>query len=193
VIARWRDRGASRRYTRRGRTGARSAFTSLSDIGGDAYPFLPVRWLLRGELDTRSSLARLRIPVLIFHGRRDEVIPTSRTCCAARRLPHSEFVEILGYHNERTWMETPEVVRRIGACASSNASRSRTARALKRTRALCASTWAEIQSRIASAVARAERSCNEVVARAFERPHFELGAGCVFRQRCASHSSSSLP
>src|SRR6185295_18981821 len=52
-----------------------SSFTSLADVGQGAYPFLPVRWILKADLDTRAALARTTAGVFVLHGRRDTVVP----------------------------------------------------------------------------------------------------------------------
>lgn len=52
-----------------------SAFTSIPDIGAELFPFLPVRRLASIQYDTRAKLARVRVPVLILHGRADSIVP----------------------------------------------------------------------------------------------------------------------
>jgi len=51
-----------------------STFTSLTDRAGEAYPFLPIRWISRFRLDTRKRLPDLKCPVLVLHSRQDEMI-----------------------------------------------------------------------------------------------------------------------
>jgi uncharacterized protein len=50
------------------------AFTSIADIGAERFPFLPVRWLHSIRYDTLGKLPRVRVPVLVLHGRNDETI-----------------------------------------------------------------------------------------------------------------------
>jgi fermentation-respiration switch protein FrsA (DUF1100 family) len=52
-----------------------SAFTSLPAVGAELFPFLPVRWLASIHYDTRAKLPRVRVPVLILHGRADSLVP----------------------------------------------------------------------------------------------------------------------
>jgi alpha-beta hydrolase superfamily lysophospholipase len=55
-----------------------SGFASLKRIGHDLIPFLRLypRWLYpKHHLDTEGILKRLKSPVLILHGQKDEVIP----------------------------------------------------------------------------------------------------------------------
>src|ERR1017187_2091046 len=44
-----------------------STFTSITDIGADLFPWLPVRWLGKIRYDTHSKLPRLKVPVLVMH------------------------------------------------------------------------------------------------------------------------------
>lgn len=52
-----------------------SSFTSVTDLGAELYPFLPVRTLGSIRYDTRSKLPRIHVPVLILHSRADGLIP----------------------------------------------------------------------------------------------------------------------
>ena len=51
-----------------------STFTSIANIGGDLFPFLPVRWLNRIKYDTVQKVPRIHRPVLIMHSRDDKLI-----------------------------------------------------------------------------------------------------------------------
>jgi fermentation-respiration switch protein FrsA (DUF1100 family) len=60
-----------------------SAFTSIPDMARAAYPFLPpVGPLIRTRYETLAKLPRLRVPLLVLHGERDEIVPFDQ----ARRL-----------------------------------------------------------------------------------------------------------
>jgi uncharacterized protein len=50
-------------------------FTSAVDVGKAAYPFLPVRLLLKDRYENDRKIAKVASPVLIIHGERDSVIP----------------------------------------------------------------------------------------------------------------------
>ena len=52
-----------------------SAFTSVPDIAGELYPWLPARWLSRMRHATRDYVATAGSPVLVIHSRNDEIIP----------------------------------------------------------------------------------------------------------------------
>ena len=50
-------------------------FTSASDVGASAYPFVPVRWLIKDTFRSDLRIARVSAPVLVLHGERDPVVP----------------------------------------------------------------------------------------------------------------------
>lgn len=54
-----------------------SSFTTLAEIAESVYPVLPSFFFrrLRGHLDTRAALVRIRAPVLVVHGTRDGIVP----------------------------------------------------------------------------------------------------------------------
>jgi hypothetical protein len=52
-------------------------YTSIVEIAAQAYPYLPVRYLLKDRYETRSYIGKVRIPLLILHGERDPVIPVT--------------------------------------------------------------------------------------------------------------------
>jgi len=51
-----------------------STFTSITDIGRELFPWLPVRLLASIKYDTCSKLPQLRVPVLVMHSREDKLI-----------------------------------------------------------------------------------------------------------------------
>jgi uncharacterized protein len=50
-------------------------FTSAADVGAAAYPFAPVRWLMKDAYRSDRRIARVDAPLLILHGERDSVVP----------------------------------------------------------------------------------------------------------------------
>ncbi|HEX8190823.1 MAG TPA: alpha/beta fold hydrolase [Pyrinomonadaceae bacterium] len=57
-----------------------SGLSSAADMAAVVMPWLPrfVRGLTKNKLDTVSKLPRVRCPVLVVHGDRDEIIPVSQ-------------------------------------------------------------------------------------------------------------------
>jgi len=52
-----------------------SPFTSAANVGALRYPFLPVRYLMKDQYRSQQYIASLKVPVLVIHGGRDEVVP----------------------------------------------------------------------------------------------------------------------
>ena len=50
-------------------------FTSIADVGAAAYPFAPVRWLLKDPFRSDERIARVSAPLLVLHGERDRIVP----------------------------------------------------------------------------------------------------------------------
>ena len=78
-----------------------SSFTSVTDLGAELYPFLPVRTLGSIRYDTRSKLPRIHVPVLVLHSRADSMIPfhhAERNFSAANEPKF--LCELTGDHND---------------------------------------------------------------------------------------------
>ena len=52
-----------------------TAFTSIPDMAAISFPWLPLRLLVRTRFDNLAKLARVRAPVMVIHGRRDDIVP----------------------------------------------------------------------------------------------------------------------
>jgi len=78
-----------------------SSFTSIPDIAGDVYPWLPVRWLSRLSHATRDHVRNVRCPILIIHSRDDEIIPFhhGEAIFSSANEPRT-LVTIRGSHND---------------------------------------------------------------------------------------------
>jgi fermentation-respiration switch protein FrsA (DUF1100 family) len=50
-------------------------YTSIVDIAAAAYPFLPVRLLLKDRYRSNERVGRVTAPVLVIHGERDRIVP----------------------------------------------------------------------------------------------------------------------
>jgi len=77
-------------------------FTSLPDAGTGHYPIFPVRLLSRDRFDNLAKIATVKSPLLVIHGERDRVIPTShgrRLLAAANQPKLGEFPAQAGHNN----------------------------------------------------------------------------------------------
>jgi uncharacterized protein len=88
----------------------RSPFTSLADAGARAYPFLPVRMLLRERYPLREQVHAVRVPVAVVAGAADEVVPAtqSRAVAAAAGAFYVELPR--ARHNDDELVSGPAVV-----------------------------------------------------------------------------------
>lgn len=58
-----------------GRVVLEAPYTSTVDIAAAAYPFAPVRLLMKDQFRSDLRIGKVTAPVLILHGERDNVIP----------------------------------------------------------------------------------------------------------------------
>ena len=49
-------------------------YTSIVDVAAGAYPFVPVRWLMRDRFHSDQRIGALNVPLLIMHGEKDSVV-----------------------------------------------------------------------------------------------------------------------
>jgi fermentation-respiration switch protein FrsA (DUF1100 family) len=80
------------------------SFPSISDVGQDHYPYIPVRLIVRQHFDAGERLRTTTIPKLFIHARDDHTIPISygRALFEMAREPKT-FLEVSGGHeNART-------------------------------------------------------------------------------------------
>jgi uncharacterized protein len=83
----------------------RSPFTELADVGRAAYPFLPVRTLLRDRFPVIEDLRGHPGPVLVVAGDRDRIVPSALSRQVATALD-APFEAIAGAdHNDRALLD----------------------------------------------------------------------------------------
>ncbi|MCW5576337.1 MAG: alpha/beta hydrolase [Burkholderiales bacterium] len=86
-----------------------STFTSVNDLGGELYPWLPVRFISRFRYDTLQGVKDYRGPVLVAHSRDDEIVPFAH----GQRLQaaagvRGRLLEMRGGHNDAFLFGAPE-------------------------------------------------------------------------------------
>lgn len=93
----------------------RSPFTSLADMAGVHYPFLPAGLLLKDRFASIEKIGRLAAPLLVIVGSEDGVVPPeqSRRLLAAAGAP-GRLLEIEGAdHNDYTLLAGEEMIAAI--------------------------------------------------------------------------------
>jgi fermentation-respiration switch protein FrsA (DUF1100 family) len=78
-----------------------STFSSITDLGAELFPWLPVRWLSTIKYETRRKLPQIKIPVMVMHSRSDELVGFhhAERNFAAANAPKL-FCELKGGHND---------------------------------------------------------------------------------------------
>lgn len=96
-----------------------STFTSLPEVAGRIYPFLPVKRFTRYRYPTREYLQDVSCPVLIMHSAEDDLIPYSfgKELFESAREP-KRFLEMRGGHNEGHLVSAAEYARAVRAFIS---------------------------------------------------------------------------
>lgn len=75
-------------------------YTSISDRAAQLYPYIPVKLLLKDHFDSISKIKNVEVPVMIFHGYRDTVMPISHSrkiLAAANNPKEARFFDNVGH------------------------------------------------------------------------------------------------
>ena len=76
-------------------------YTSIGDMGARIFPWLPARLLVRDRFDSAAKAPEVKLPVLIVHGTRDEVIPVDMGQTLGRLFPRATVHLVEGAtHND---------------------------------------------------------------------------------------------
>jgi fermentation-respiration switch protein FrsA (DUF1100 family) len=102
------------------RDGARAliledTFTSLPEVAAYHYPWLPVRWLMRGKLNSLEAIGDYHGPLLMAHGDADTIVPYSfgERLFAAANEPKRLITQPNADHNDPREAEFLEEVRQF--------------------------------------------------------------------------------
>ena len=77
-----------------------STFTSITDVGRQHYPYLPVNYLARIHYPSIDHIDKINSPLLCIHSREDEIIPYRLGRALYDRAAEPKyFLEITGGHN----------------------------------------------------------------------------------------------
>lgn len=80
-----------------------SPYTSLPEVAAKAFSFVPVRLLMRDRFDSASRAGQVKIPTLIVHGTRDEVIPFELGERLSKAISGAKFVSVEGAGHNDLW------------------------------------------------------------------------------------------
>lgn len=78
-----------------------TAFTTLKDVARVHYPFVPL-WFLQTKYESLRKIPEIRVPLLILHGDRDEVVPLEQAerLYAAANEPKRLYIIRGAHHND---------------------------------------------------------------------------------------------
>ncbi|MCC8189259.1 MAG: alpha/beta hydrolase [Planctomycetes bacterium] len=77
-----------------------STFTCLADVARDFFPFLPCRLIVGKAWNTRDRLRRVRLPLLVIHGRQDQLVAYKYGCELYKNYGgRKTFLRIADDHN----------------------------------------------------------------------------------------------
>lgn len=91
-----------------------AAFTSIVELGQYHYPWAPVRWLSRFRYETADQLARVTCPVLLVHGRHDDIVPirhAERLAAASNNVV--DLLVLDGGHNDAMLISRQRYTQRL--------------------------------------------------------------------------------
>lgn len=93
-----------------------ASFTSVPDLAKALYPMFPASRLARYRYDTQAALKQVNCPVLILHGREDEIVPFShgQALLGAANEP-KRLVELRGGHNDALMVSREIYAREVEA------------------------------------------------------------------------------
>ncbi|MDE3015806.1 MAG: alpha/beta hydrolase [Pseudomonadota bacterium] len=77
-------------------------YTSITARAAEIYRFIPVRLMLRDRFDSLKKIGKVRAPLLLFHGERDDTIPVAhgRAILAAAISPKHGIFFPEGGHSD---------------------------------------------------------------------------------------------
>ncbi len=82
-----------------------TTFASIREMARAAFPFLPIGFLLRTRYDVVEKIKRIKAPLLVLHGDRDDVIPFAQGKKVFEAAPEpKEFYTIRGAHHNDTYI-----------------------------------------------------------------------------------------
>ena len=97
----------------------RSPFVDLASVAADAYPFLPVRWLLKDQLPVLEPIRDVGIPVAVVYGTADSIVDPAQSRRVAEAAPNTVAVVAVegADHNDAALGYGPQVVAAVEAVA----------------------------------------------------------------------------
>lgn len=78
-----------------------SAYTSITETATRMFPIIPVRLLANDRYETEKKAPGVKVPVLLVHGTKDNVIPFDMGQTLSKTFPNATFIRVEGAsHND---------------------------------------------------------------------------------------------
>jgi uncharacterized protein len=91
-----------------------SPYTSMIDMARRAAPLYPVGLLLKDRYDNQNKAREIRLPVLIVHGKKDEIVPFSMGQKLSVAFPRAQLYAVeRAQHNDLLFVGGPALFKRI--------------------------------------------------------------------------------
>lgn len=90
----------------------RSPFADLADVGVQAYPWLPVRWLMWDRYPVATYVRDINVPITVVYGTADEVVAPEHSVRVADAVAGPvEVIDIEGAgHNDSVMFEGEAII-----------------------------------------------------------------------------------
>jgi pimeloyl-ACP methyl ester carboxylesterase len=90
----------------------RSPFASLTAVGREHYPLLPVGLLLRDRYEVLKTIPRVTAPTAVVYGTADTIVPPEQSASVARHAGNGVLTSAVpdADHNDAVLLDGPEVV-----------------------------------------------------------------------------------
>jgi len=111
--------GVAAEMAKRGRGSALvlvTPYTSIPDLAEDVVPVLPATALLHDRFETLAKASEIRVPTLVIHGDRDEIVPFWMGARVASAIAGARFLRVSGGHHGDLFSKDND--RLLGAIAS---------------------------------------------------------------------------
>lgn len=82
-----------------------SPFISIAEMARIVLPFLPIGPLLKTRYDVAATIKKIKVPLLVLHGDRDEIVPFSHGKTVFNQAPEpKKFFAIAGASHNDTYI-----------------------------------------------------------------------------------------
>lgn len=79
-----------------------SPYSNLVDLAANTYPYFPVRLLMQDRFDSQSIIKNVTVPIFMFHGENDRIIPIEFGRSLFKEAPEPKYFNVIpaaGHNN----------------------------------------------------------------------------------------------